>query len=283
LPGSSIEENNAVYEVSPGYFGVLHIPIVAGRALAAADRHRPAIVINESMARHFWQTAAGAVGRHILVESPSGGFNRPGDLEIVGVARDVYTTSLSAIEHTIYQPLSGRVLPQILVADTAPALDATVRLVGRIEPRLRVRASSLAANLGPRLRASRTAATLGTAMGGLALALAAIGIFAVFACSVQQRTREIGVRMALGARPMQVVRLVLQSGALALVSGALVGALGAAGASKILRRFLFGLSPVDPGAYLAVLLVVTGAAAVATYWPARRATRVDPVHALRYE
>jgi predicted permease len=281
LPGAAGEEYfNSVYEVSPGYFDVLHIPIVAGRPIVGGDRGRPVIVINESMAQRFWQTAAGAIGRFV---TGAGGFNRPGDLEIVGVVRDVYVTSLSSVEPTIYQPLSGRVLPQILVADTSAARDMVAKTVSRIEPRLRLRPAPLAANLGPRLRASQVAAALAGAMGGLALALAAVGTFSVFACWVQQRTHEIGVRMALGARPPQIASLVLRSSASALACGALAGILGSAGASRLLQKYLFGLSPVDPAAYVAVLLVVSGTAAAATYWPARRATRVDPVHTLRYE
>ena len=115
------------------------------------------------------------------------------------------------------------------------------------------------------------------------MALAAIGIFAVFACWVQQRTHEIGVRMALGATSAQIVTLLLRSSGIALSVGAVAGLLGGVAASRVLRSYMFGLGSSDPIAYLVVLLVVAAAAALATYEPARRASRIDPVHALRYE
>ena len=129
----------------------------------------------------------------------------------------------------------------------------------------------------------RTPSPVPSPTGALALALAAIGIFAVFACWVQQRTHEIGVRMALGATSAQIVTLLLRSSGIALSVGAVAGLLGGAAASRVLRSYMFGLGSSDPIAYLVVLLVVAAAAALATYEPARRASRIDPVHALRYE
>ena len=133
------------------------------------------------------------------------------------------------------------------------------------------------------LRRSLTAAMMAGAMGGLALTLAAIGMFAVFACWVQQRTHEIGVRMALGARSLQVITLLLRSSAVSIGVGAVLGMLGAAAASRVMRSYMFGLSAADPVAYGAVLAIVTAAGALATWWPARRATRVEPVQVLRWE
>jgi predicted permease len=272
------EHFNSVYEVSPQYFNVLRIPILAGRPIGAGDAGRPVIVVNQALAVHFWKTPSAAIGRFIVSE---GGFNMPGQLEVVGVAGDVHNTSLTSIEYTIYQPLSGRGLPQVLVANSSRTIESLVAEIGRIDPALRPKVSPWAANIGPKLRGSFTAATMGAAMGMLALVLAAIGIFAVFAYWVQQRTHEIGVRMALGAQSGQVVRLLLQSSVFAMGIGLLAGVGGAAAASRLLRSYMFGLSPVDPVAYLAALVVVAIAGALATYAPARRATRVDPAAVLR--
>jgi putative ABC transport system permease protein len=135
-------------------------------------------------------------------------------------------------------------------------------------------------NLAPRVRKSRVAAIMAGALGGLALMLASMGMFGVFAYLVQQRTREIGVRMALGARGPQVVAVVLRASAWAI---GVAGAAGAVAASRLLGSYLVGLSPLDPIAYGAVLLLLGSAGVLATYWPARRATRIDPVIGLRWE
>jgi predicted permease len=283
LPGETEEQFNSVYEVSPGYFELLRLPIVAGRAIDARDAGRPVIVINESFAIRFFKSAAAAIGRHIVSDPASGGYNRAGDLEIVGVARDAHTVSPVSIDNTIYQPLSGRGLPQVLVAESSQSKDATVATIKAVDPALRVKTAMWTANIGAHVRGSRTAAMLAGAMGGLALTLAAIGMFAVFACWVQQRTHEIGVRMALGARSMQVITLLLRSSAMSIGAGAVLGVLGAAAASRLLRSYMFGLSAADPVAYAAVLAIVAAAGAIATWWPARRATRVEPVQVLRWE
>jgi predicted permease len=283
LPGEKEEHFNSVYEVAPGFFSFLRIPVIAGRAIDDRDSDRPVIVINESFAIRFWRSAAAAVGRHIVAEPGSGGFNRTGDLEIIGVVRDAHNASLTSVDNTIYQPLSGRGLPQVLLAESSGSREAAVAAIKAIDPALRVKAAPWAANISSHVRGSLTAAMLAGAMGGLALAFAAIGMFAVFACWVQQRTHEIGIRMALGARSIQVVSLLLRSSAVSIGLGAAIGVAGAAVASRLLRGYMFGLSPADPLAYGAVLAIVAAAGAIATWWPARRATRVEPVQVLRCE
>ena len=120
-------------------------------------------------------------------------------------------------------------------------------------------------------------------LGACALALATVGMFGVFAYAVRQRTREIGIRMALGAQPSAVVRLVLGGHSRAVVGGLIAGLLGGVAASLILRNRLHGLSPFDPISYLGVATILTVAGLAASYVPARRATRVDPVVALRHD
>jgi ABC-type antimicrobial peptide transport system permease subunit len=165
-------------------------------------------------------------------------------------------------------------------AHAAPAAEA---LVTRLDPRVRIRVSSLSDDLERLLAPSRGGASLAGVLGGFALTLATIGMFGVFAYVVQQRTREIGIRMALGAQPAQVVRLVLAGNTGAVIAGLSVGLVGAIVASQVLRRYLYGVSPFDPVAYMTVAALLAAAALAASYLPVRRAVRIDPVTALRYE
>jgi macrolide transport system ATP-binding/permease protein len=283
ISGLQEDQNNSVYEVSPAYFDLLGLDVVAGRPLAAADVNKPVVVISETMAKKYW-TIPSAVGQRILVDPARGGWNTPGELEIVGVVEDVHQTSLEEPDSTIYQPLSGRLLPRVLVRSSSVATTAAVTAAAaRIDPRLRARVRPLVENLRPRLSSARTGAVIAGALGGLALMLASVGMIGVFSYWVQQRTREIGIRMALGARSPQVVHLLLGSSARSLLAGTVCGIVGAGSASGLLRSYLFGLNPLDPIAYSGVVALLVVAACAATYWPARRATRVDPVVALRCE
>ncbi len=277
LPGEEETQSKPVQfqEVSAGYFDVLQIPIVAGRNLEPADGARNAIVINETMARRYWTTATAAVGKTILSALTH---------EIVGVAKDAYTTDLDKIEPTLYQPLSGRSVPRALVRTAAgESARAVAAAAARLDPRVQVRVTPLAENLDRWLDAVRTGAAVAAGLGMLALTLASIGMFGVFAYWVQQRTQEIGIRMALGARPGQVIHLVLSTGSRAVLLGLTAGLAGAIAGARLLHSYLFGLSPLDPVAYCGAAVVLATAALAATYWPARRATRIDPIRALRYE
>jgi predicted permease len=258
--------------VSPGYFDVLRIPIVAGRNFEPGDHDRDLVLVNETMAREYWPNES-AVGRVLVTNRPR---------EVVGVVKDAYTADPGLVEATLYQPTAGSSIPQFLVRKEVSS-QAIGAIAARLDPRVQVEASSLAARRDLWLSGSRFGATLAGALGGLALVLASIGMFGVFGYVVQQRTPEIGIRMALGARPRQAIALVLGSAWRALSIGLGLGLLGALGGSRILRRELYGISPFDPYAYLSVFLLLAVAAMAATYLPARRATRVDPAIALRYE
>jgi predicted permease len=283
LADSSEDFFNSVYEVSPSYFDVAGVRLVAGRALQSTDTGRPAIVVSESLARRHW-TVQSAVGRRLVSSPPTGGFNLPGELEIVGVARDASMTGISSVDDTIYQSLSGRTLPYGLFRSRdGEAAETFTAIAARLDPRLRVRIHPLSDNLDQQLRGSRLAALLASSLGGIAVALATVGLFGVFAFSVQQRTREIGVRMALGARRLDVIRLVVASNGVPLMAGLGAGAAASLGAARLLRSYLMGLDPVDPLTYAAVAAVLAVAASLATFVPVRRATRVDPLLALRHE
>jgi ABC-type antimicrobial peptide transport system permease subunit len=148
-----------------------------------------------------------------------------------------------------------------------------------VQPRIAPLASSLEA----RLKEMRIGPLLAGALGLFALVLATVGLSGVFGYAVSQRTREIGIRLALGAQPSAVVRLILGGHSRAVLAGLAIGLLGALGASAVLGNRLHGVSPLDPLTYLGVSAILTVAGLSATYLPARRAVRVDPVDALRHE
>ncbi len=199
LPGASTAQPKSIIylDVSPGYFDVLRIPIVAGRPFRSAETPGAgAVLINESMARLYWPNVS-PVGKIALVQSQ----NQSESREIVGVVRNAYTVGLNGVEPMFYQhqPLSGgRRFPKLLVRASAPVSANIAKLVARLDSRLRVQATPLSANLSRELESSRYGATLASMLGAGALALATMGTFGVFAYAVRQRTREIGIRVALG-------------------------------------------------------------------------------------
>jgi predicted permease len=281
LPGGPGDEFNSVYEVSPGYFELLNMRIVEGRPLGEGDADSAAIVVNEAFARTYWPSSS-AVGRTILVDARRGGWNRPGELRIVGVVNDAAMNSLTSVYPTIYQTLSERAIPQVIVRDgTGPA--SVVATIATLDDRLKARVQPLANNRSPQTRRSRVAAIVAALLGSLALLLACVGMAGVFAYVVQQRTHEIGIRMALGARGLDVVRVVVRSSLLAIGAGVVAGAAGSFLSSAWLRSYLLGLSPIDPLAHGSVLIVLACAGLAATFLPARRASRIAPVDALRNE
>ena len=265
------------HEVSGGYFDVLRIPVLAGRNFIEQDAGRPVLVINETLAKQYWP-AGNAIGKTLIWDQPS-------PSEIVGVVKDAYTTDLGSVRPTIYAPMSGRfAVPMVLLRDrSVAAIERVITIFKQIEPKAEVRPEPLSENLRRQLEPSLYAAALAGALGMLALLMASIGMSGVFAFVVRQRTREIGIRMALGAQPAQVVRLVLSSSGRALAAGLGVGLAGALGLSRLMVHQLNGVSPFDPFAYAAVFLLLIAAAAAASAVPARRAAKVDPVTALRWE
>ena len=276
------EESNTAYDVTPHYFDVLGVPLVAGRSLRASDVPGSAIVVNESLARLMGPSTS-VIGRRLHVPADNG-WNFPGDPEIVGVVRDAHTSDFLAPYPTLYQPYTGRALPVVVTrASRQAAVERIGALLQWIDPNVRLRAAPLTSMVDARLRGTRTFAMLASGVGLLALLLAAVGMFGVFAFWVQQRTREIGLRMALGATRRQVVGVVLRSSARAICAGLLIGGAGAAAASLLLRSAMFGLSPLDPLAYGATAILLAIAGTIATAVPARRAASVDPLVALRQD
>lgn len=280
-PGDDGTSVDTTY-VGADYFTVVGVPLVAGRAFTEADveQDRPVVIVNETFARTYWPGDS-AVGRVIH----SGGFDRPG-LEIVGVARDHKVRSAGDEPMPyVHRPI-GRGTSIDLVVRTAgaaaPLLPTLRQAVWALEPDVVFTADGPATEaVDATMAPTRIGAALIGVVGVLALLLAAVGLYGVIAYSVSLRTREVGIRLALGAERGQVLRMVLAQGArLALVGVALGVGLSAA-AATVLQSMLYGVSAFDPLAYGAaagLLLLVAFAANLA---PAVTASRVAPATAIR--
>jgi predicted permease len=263
-----------VRDVSGRYFEVLGIPLVNGHTLADDERVQE-VVVNESAARAFWPDDD-PLGKRLV----SGRGDTALSYTVVGVAKDVPVTSLSELQPVVYQSIrSGGLL---LVRDLSPAIVDRIATVARgIEPDVDVTARPLADDIAIATQGTAMASRLAWAIGLLALILATVGAFGVFAYTVEERRREIGVRMALGAGSRQVVATVIAGARTPILLGLGAGILLAAAAAPILGRFLYGLSPFDPMAYAGVSTVLVVSALVATWIPARRAAQIDPAITLR--
>jgi predicted permease len=264
----------------------METPLLRGRDFAETDRKGApgVVVLNETLAATLWP-GEDALGKRVSVNGPEGPF-----LDVVGVARDGKYRSLGETPHPyIYHPQLQSYDPKMtLVVRTtgeprsvAGAVREQIRALDANLPVADVK--SLRDQVDLSLLPSRLAAwTLG-GFGLLALLLAAIGIYGVVSYSVAQRTREIGVRMALGAKEKDVLRLVLGEGLFVIAVGLALGLLCAAAATRVIAGFLYGVGATDPVTFAGVPLLLGFIALGASYIPARRATKVDPLVALRYE
>ncbi len=259
-------------EASPRYFEALGIPIVAGRALEPADTDRNIVVVNETLAKRYWPGQS-ALGK--TIQAGKTGYS------IAGVVKDTHSHALDQVHPTVYTGITGH-WPAHLVArpNLAPRAAA---ILARLEPRAAVQFAPLQQNIDAELRPARMGSAVAGALGAAALALAAVGMFGVFAYSVRRRTREIGTRMALGAAPARVIAEILWSSSRAIAAGLGIGLAGAAAASTILDSGLRGAARLDLPTYAGVIAVVAIAALAASLWPARMISRVDPMAALRSE
>ncbi|HEY3027291.1 MAG TPA: ABC transporter permease [Pyrinomonadaceae bacterium] len=272
--------------VGPNYFKTMETPLLRGRDFTEADRKGApgVVVLNETLAATLWP-GEDALGKRLSVSGPEGPF-----LEVVGVARDGKYRSLGENPHSyIYQPLLQSYDPKMtLVVRTrgepqsvAAAVREQIRELDANLPIADVK--TLRDQLNLSLFPSRLAAWILGGFGALALLLAAIGIYGVVSYSVAQRTREIGVRMALGAKEKDVLRLVLGQGLFVIAVGLALGLLLAMASTRVIVSFLYGVGAADPLTFAGVPLLLGFVAVVASYIPARRATKIDPLVALRYE
>lgn len=281
--------------VGAGFFETLGLPLVRGRGFTAADRPGAPLVavVNETFARRYWP-GQDAIGRRLSTSGPEGPF-----LHVVGVARDAKYATLGedpkaffyvafAQDHRFVRSL-GEFLPATVLVRTAGGdprtrAAAVSQAVQDVDPRLAVApARPLADLVGLSTLPSRIAGTVLLAFGAVGLGLAALGLSGVVAQSVAQRTREFGVRVAIGARRGQIVRLALDEGLRLVGAGLVLGlALGLV-LARLASSLLFGLSTVDPVTFVGAPALLLAVAAGAAWLPARRASRVDPVACLRSE
>ena len=270
-------------EVSDGYFETLRIPILQGRAFSERDIEGavPAAIVNDTMARRYWQDG-NPVGRYMLV-----GTDR---VEVVGVARDgKYRTLNESPRPYMYFPLAQRYRSAVKLhvrsnAETGAALNAIRQVFQDLDPDLPIAETMpITDHLEQAVFAQRIAATLLTIFGALALTLAAVGLYSVMAYAVSQRTHEMGIRLALGASPGELRRMVVGTGMKVAAIGLVLGVATAAGMSRLLASLLNGVSPTDPLTFAVVVTTLAAVAFLAAFIPARRASSVDPIVALRYE
>jgi putative ABC transport system permease protein len=262
--------------VSPKYFDVLQIATVEGRNFAPADAGRSTVVVNETFAR-ICSPGRALAGR---IENIGGR-----DQEIVGVVRDAQLHGTGGVDPIVFLPFEpGTVFrgEAVFLLPTALA-ERAAAVVREVEPRATAEAVEMREQVERWLGDSRGLARAAGSIGGLALLLAVVGVYGVFSYYVEQRKREIGVRIALGARAGQIVALVVRQNSPALAGGLAAGLAIAVGESIVLRGELHGLSAADPLAYFAVLLVMLAAGTAASALPARRATRTEPNSVLHYE
>jgi predicted permease len=277
-----------VNSVGPEFFKVFGIPIRAGRTFDGSDTptSRKVAVVNESLAKKFFPNLS-PVGRTFQA-----GFNHPYTVEIVGVCGDAkYHTLRDNPEPTYYdlytQKTDGMAEGTFVVATPTegmgilPSLREVVRSVDRTIPVLDVRTQD--EQIEARLRKERVFASLTAGFGALALVLACIGIYGIMAYSVSQRTNEIGIRMALGAAPAQVLGMVMREASWMSGLGVVAGVGGALALGRLVASLLYGLKANDPATFLVAATLLIVVALGASWIPARRAAGVDPMRALRHE
>ena len=272
--------------VTPGYFTAMGIRLLAGRDVNDNDTpdRPPVAVINESFARQIYP-GDNPIGRQFILNL---GNEQPH--EIIGVVGDVKLVSLDGeIRPTAY--LSSRqyafgIMTYVVRTDSDPATiaPAAVRVIRAIDPLLPVSAvRPLEEVFADSIARPRLTASAMTIFAGAALLLAALGVYGIVAYSVAQRAREFGIRVALGAKPMQIIRMVVSQNLRIVGIGLLLGIAAAIPATRMLRGLLFQVQPNDPGTFVAIGVVLAAVAAVASYLPARRGTRIDPATTLRSE
>jgi predicted permease len=300
--------------VTGGYFAAMGIPMLLGRdfrpqdepavtpkdSIFAAMASRmggggtdtsvnasPICIIDESLARHLFG-GANPVGRHLSFEDR---YTAEGAVEIVGVVKDVHHGSVRQADDmgAIYIPswshgAEGRYLAVRVAGSPAPVVAAIGRQLRQMDPNVPLLATdSMADSVNANLKHERMIAYLCGCFGALALTLAAVGLYGVMAYAVAQRTREVGIRMALGARRLDVVGMIVREALVPVLFGIAIGTAGALAAARVISSLLFGVAPRDPLSFILAVCGMLAVALAAAAIPARRASRVEPAIALRYE
>lgn len=281
-------QRTAIVEIQSGYFEALGIPLRAGREFDDRDGRegRPVAIVNESLARTYWPDED-AIGRRVIADSWTLSGRRT--LEVVGVAADVTYGGMGAgAQPRVYVPLAQHPYASRMVVRTAGdplglvgAIRAAVRRIDDAQPVYDI--ETLEERIAGSLAQDRVNASLLTVFAVLALAVAASGLYGLLSYVVSRRTRDIGIRMALGASRAQLLGDVARRSALLTVSGLALGLIASLSLARVTRGLLYGVEPTDLWTHLSVCGCLAGVAVLATYVPARRAARVDPVVALGAE
>jgi predicted permease len=281
-PTKDDDRDAAFDRVGPKYFSTLGVPVILGREILESDRgDAPKVcVINEAFANRYFDRR-NPLGFRVTLDREDGGAS----YQIVGVARNVRMQGLRGeIEPRFYVPVSEH-SPTFLIrtaSDAAPSLETVRRTIQRVDAALPILAArSIEEQMAPLTAQDRTTAQLAMAFGGVALLLAAIGLYGVLSYGVARRTAEIAVRIALGARPGRVTSMILRETTSLVAAGLALGGVLAYAASRLIDSRLYGVAPQDP----VTLLIATGVLLIvalgAAYVPAHRASKLDPVAALR--
>ncbi len=282
-PGEDISSD--FNQVGPEYFRVMKIPLLEGREFGRSDTINtpPVAIINETAARRFWPGQS-AIGRRVIVGRP------PDDQAsvVVGVVKDSkYRRLTEEVRPAVFTPFLQRYRGDMTLhvrtaGEPSSMLAAVRREVQALDASLPLyNTRTLEEQKSSSLYASRLAATLLTMFGLLALMLAAVGLYGVMAYNVNRRTHEIGIRMALGAHGREVWRLIMVEGAAIMTVGLLLGLSMALAGTRLVESFLYGVRPNDPVAFASAALLLAVVGLLANYLPARRASRTDPMVALR--
>jgi predicted permease len=286
--GVGLPQNAFIQIARWNFLQTMGMPVVAGRDLAAADTQgRPRVaVINETMARQVFGERA-SVGRHFQFVT---GADRNVTIQVIGVARDAKYASLDErVPPTLFMP-HAQVRPSAMTVEVRTTSDpmtvsAAIReAVRQTDPsialaEMKTQRQQIRETIGK----PRAFAALTTVSGMIGLLLACVGLYGVVAYETIRRTHEIGIRMALGARRSDVLRLVMRQTVVVVTLGAAIGIALALGAARLIGSLLFGVAPNDPFAIAAALALFIGVALIASYLPARRALQLDPTQALRFE
>jgi putative ABC transport system permease protein len=279
--------NDLIYaghrSVSLGYFRAMGIPLLKGRSFVATDQDKRIVVVSESMARRYWP-GEDPVGKRIGVNCSHSACQWNSIVGVVGDVKEDGATGEPAIAMYFLETWPKMTLvvraarnPTNLVADVR----SVIRSVDPDQPLggIRTMENIASESISPR----RLTTIISGLFAALALLLAMIGLYGVISYSVAQRNHEFGVRMALGATKGDILRLVVSQGLALALAGIMVGMVGALALTRVLTSLLFGITPSDPVTFGAVALLLISVTLLACYIPARRATKVDPIVALRYE
>ena len=283
-PQAGQEPVSEVRIVAGDYFGAMQIPLVSGRTFSAREEHEPSpyILINDTLARRYFPNQ-NPIGQHLTVS-----WNGTGPDEIIGVVGDIKMTTLEEeTRPAVYYPYARTPYPTLTIVvrtpgdplGAAPALLQQLREMDADIPAARL--LSMTQVVGRSVAQRRIVMLLIGVFAAIAVALAGVGIYGVMAYMVSRRTREIGIRMALGATRAEMLRMVLGQAMTLTAAGVVCGALGALVLTRLMATLLFGIEPSDPATFIVVSLLLTAIAAAAALAPGMRATRVDPGMALR--